>query len=243
MSVSQQIISKTKELSEVEFSYSTTSDYSYINALDDNCSGIDMDAIVVYFEIKNPQFLLKTGKRLAARVYKMYYHALKEICKESGGYFNCYAPNSFLMIYPKQQHNVSYVVDTALKIVDLLIFKLRETFEKTGHIGFSMGIDTGNILGTKTVCENNQLQITWYGTAINKAITIAQLCQRPFFLGLSGSVFHHLDDSLRTTTKHILGIKKQVDIWERVSYQFENSRKHLYQTNFHKDIDEEQPDN
>ena len=240
MSLAQDLLNKTNALSDVEFNYSHTSDLGGIIPLNDDCSAIIADATVVYFEIKNLALLQKTGKRLTARVYKMYYHVLQEICKKSGGYLNCYSPNSFLLIYPKDKRTVSEVVNITLQIADLFSLKLREPFEKHAHINFSMGIDCGTILGTKTIGDDKGCQTIWFGTVIDKAATIAHKCLRPFFIGTSGTVFHHLDDELKTTTKHILGIKKQVDVWERVSYEYDNVKKHLYQTNFHKELEIEQ---
>lgn len=239
MSLVQKVLAKTVELSDVEFAYSTTSDFNYINTLDTDCSAIVMEATVIYFEIKNIPFLLKTGKRHAARVYKIYYNALMEICKETGGHLFCYSPYSFLMIYPKHSYNVSYVVDIALKTATLFCSTLKESIEKLCHLSFSMGIDYGNILGTKTVTGDQLAQVTWLSPDIEKAITIAHECQRPFFVGISGTIFHHLDDSLTRTSKRIFGIKKEVEIWNRVSYEFNNVKKHLYQTNFQKPFEEE----
>lgn len=237
MSIVESIKAKTTSLSDVEFSYSISNDFSAIDSLDDDCSAIVVDGTVIYFEIKNLLFLQKTSKRLAARVYKMYYHALQEVCKETGGFFNCFSPDSFLLIYPNEKHDSSYVVDTALKIADLFSIQLREPFEKHCHLNFSMGIDHGNVLGTKVTSDGNLQHIAWYGTTIDKARTICQKSLRPFYVGVSGTVFHHLSEDLLTTTKHILGIHKRVEIWERVSYEYDNTKKHLYQTNFHKNFD------
>lgn len=237
MSIVESIKAKTTSLSDVEFSYSVSSDFSAIDSLDDECSAIVVDGTVIYFEIKNLPLLQKTSKRLAARVYKMYYHALKEVCKETGGHFNCFSPDSFLLVYPKENHDSSYVVDTALRIADLFSVQLREPFEKHCHLNFSMGIDHGNVLGTKVTSDHNFQHIAWYGTTIDKAKTICQKSLRPFYVGISGTVYHHLNEDLLTTTKHILGIKKRVEIWERVSYEYDNTKRHLYQTNFHKDFD------
>lgn len=238
MSLTQQILEKTTALSDAEFNYTNTSDFTAIDTLDDDCNAIVLDATVIYLEIKNIDVLLKTGKRLASRIYKIYYNALKQVCQETGGHLNAYSPHSFLMIYPKSKYDMSYVVDTALKTADLLSVSLREPFEKHGPCNFAMGIDNGNILGTKTSADNNETHIAWFGQAIEKAITICRLCQKPCYVGISGTVFHHLDESLTKTTKRIIGIKKEVDIWTRVSYEFENVKKHLYQTNFHKPFDE-----
>lgn len=239
MSLNQQILEKITALSDADFSYSITSDMGFVDTLSDDCSAIVMEATVVYFEIKNLQTLLKTGKRLAARVYKIYYKTLQEVCEKTGAIFNCYSPTGFLMIFPKEKHHLSYAVDVALKTADLISVNLRETIEKHCHNNFSMGIDHGNILGTKTFCDGKSSQIVWFGKTIDKAIAISNLCLKPFYVGLSGTVFHNMDDSMKTTTKSILGIKKQVDVWTKMSYQFDNVKKHLYQTNFHKSFDEE----
>jgi hypothetical protein len=143
------------------------------------------------------------------------------------------------MIYPKHHYNVSYVVDVAIKTATLFCTTLREVIEKHSHLSFSMGIDYGNVLGTKTICNDKFQQVVWFSPDIEKAITIAKTCQRPFFVGISGTIYHHLEDDLKKTTKRILGIKKEVDIWNRVSYEFENVKKHLYQTNFQKPFEEE----
>ena len=242
MSIAENTLTKTNALSDVEFAYSITSDFNYIRSLDDDCSAMVLDATVIYFEIKNLAFLLKTGKRLAARVYKMYYHVLTEVCKETDGILNCYSPDSFLLIYPKEKHDISYVVDIALKIAGLFSTKLKDTLEKHCHLNFSMGIDNGNILGTKAISDGQNYHVSWFGLTIDKAKTICQKTVRPFYVAVSGTVFHHLNEDLLTTTKRILGIKKHVDVWERASYEFENVKKHLYQTNYHKDFDEGQPE-
>lgn len=238
MSLTQQVIEKATALSDAEFSYTNTSDFSITSSLDDDCNAIVMEATVIYVNIKNIDVLLKTGKRLAARIYKIYYNAIKQVCQETGGHFNAYSPHGLLMIYPKSEYDMSYVVDIAMKTADLISIGLQTPFEKHSHCNFSMGVDNGNILGTKTVNDNGECHIAWFGHTIEKAIAISRLCQRPFFVGISGTVFHHLDDSLKKTTKRILGIKKDVDMWTRVSYEFENIKKHLYQTNFHRSFEE-----
>ena len=240
MSFTQQIQEKCTALSEAEYEYTNTSDFNAASALNDDCNAIVMEATVIYLEIKNINVLLKTGKRLTSRVYKLYYNALKRVCQETGGHLNCYSPHSFLMIYPKSKYDMTYVVDVALKTANLLSVELKDTLEKHGHNSFSMGLDNGNILGTKTFNDIDNNQIAWFGNAIEKAKTICRLCQRPFFVGISGTVFHHLDDSLKKTNKRILGIKREVDSWSRVSYLFENVKKHLYQTNYRRSFTDDE---
>lgn len=238
MSLTQTILEKTNALAEVDFNYTTSSNLSLIDTLDNDCTGLVLESTVIYFEIKNLPTLLKTGKRLAARVYKIYYHALKEVCRETEGFLNCASQNSFLLIYPKEQHHVSDVVEVAMKIANLFSVQLRESIEKVAGINFAMGIDIGNILCTKVKSDFDYSEVIWFGKTINKAATICHECNRPYFVGVSGTIFNHLDEKLKTTTKRIIGIKKQVELWSRLTYQFENEKKHLYQTNFHKTFEE-----
>ena len=239
MGILQSVTEKTKQLVEAEFDYTSSSDFDNLESLNQDCTGLVMEATVIYFEINNIDFMLKTGKRLAARGYKIIYHVLHEICEATGGHFNCYSPKSFLLIYPKEKFDETYVVDIAIKTANLLNINLREIIEKHTHLNFGIGIDDGNILGTKAIDENGYSHIAWFGHTIEKAITLCHLSQRPFFVSVSRSVYHHLDESLKTTTKSILGIKKEVSLWTRQSYQFDNVKKHLYQTNAQRSFNDE----
>lgn len=232
------ILTKTNELCAAEFNYSYANDFEPLKSLDQGCNGMVMDATVLYFEIKNISSMLKTGKRLATRIYKIYHHALEEIAKATEGHFNCYSPDSFLLIYPKEKFDVTYVVDVAINIADLFCVRLRESIEQHGHINFAIGIDKGNIMGSKNSSDNGNDHIIWIGTPIDKAKAICHECNRPFFVGTSGTVHHHLDEEHRVITKRIMGFKKQVEIWTAASYQFENVKKHLYQTNLLKPFEE-----
>lgn len=239
MGILQSVSNKTNQLSEADFEYESSADFSKLESLNNNCTGLVMEAIVIYFEINNIDFMLKTGKRHAARVYKMYYQVLHEICETTGGHFNCFSPKSFLLIYPKEKFDETHVVEIAVKTATLLNTTLRETFEKHTHLNFGIGVDHGNVLGTKTINENGYPYIAWFGHTIEKAISISQFSQRPFLVSVSRSVYHHLDEKLKVTTKHILGIKKEINLWTRMSYQFDNVKKHLYQTNAQISFDDE----
>lgn len=239
MSLKQTVIDKAAALSSAEFAYTVGSDFAGLGALDNDCTGLVMDATVLYLEIKNLSFMLKTGKRLAARMYKFYYHALHEIAEQTGGHLNCYGASSFLLIYPKERFEVADVVDIAIKTADLIGTGLRETIEQHSHVNFGIGVDKGNILASKVLSDGHQEHTVWFGTAIDKAIAICHECTKPYYVGISGTVYQHLDEDHRVATKRILGIKKHIELWTKVSYQFDNVKKHLYQTNFHKSFEEE----
>ena len=71
----------------------------------------------------------------------------------------------------------------------------------------------------------------WYGTCINKAAAISEMCLKPCYLGISGLVYSELSENLKTITRHILGIPKKEPAWIKGIYQFENERKHYYSSN------------
>ena len=233
------ILAKTNELCTAEFTYSYSNIFEPLNSLNPDCNGMVMDATVLYFKIKNIPSLLKTGKRLATRIYKIYHHALAEIAPKTEGHLSCYSPDSFLLIYPKEKHDVTYAVDVAINTAELFSNGLREPIEQLGHVNFAIGIDKGNIMGSRVSSDNGNDHIIRLGTPIDKAKAICNECNRPFFVGTSGTVHHHLDEDHRVITKRIMGFKKQVDIWTTVSYQFENVKKHFYQTNYLKPFEEE----
>ena len=43
---------------------------------------------------------------------------------------------------------------------------------------------------------------------------------------------------MRIAQRKILGLKKTVEMWTKVTYQYENVKKHLYQTNHKIPLDE-----
>ena len=102
-----------------------------------------------------------------------------------------------------------------------------------------MGLDQGHIMGTKNMSDNGDEHITWFGTCILKAMRICKECARPFYVGISSLIYHSLGEDLRLTSRRILGIKKTVEIWTKVTYQYENVKKHLYQTNHKIPLDAE----
>ena len=79
--------------------------------------------------------------------------------------------------------------------------------------------------------DNGYEHISWFGSSIYKAMRICKECARPFYVGVSGAIYHSLNEDLRIAQRRILGIKKNVEMWTKVTYQYENVKKHLYQTN------------
>lgn len=227
-------------LSKADFDYIETKDINRISELDNNCTGIYMESTIIYFEIKNALAVLKDqGRRKMAQAYTMYYRILSALAEKDGGFVNCYSPNSFVVIFPGKEDEQVTAVKCAMKIAYALSETYKDKFAHIAGLEFAMGMDHGHIMGTKTGSDNSMEHLSWFGTCIYKAQRICKECSRPFYVGISGIIYHSLDEDMRITYRRILGIKKSVEVWTKVSYQYENVKKHLYQTNQKISIDEE----
>lgn len=232
MSWKENLTEKLAALSKAEFEYIETSDIKRAAEIDLNNSGIYMEATVVYFEIKNLTYMLKeNGRRKAAQAYTMYREVIGAIAEQTGAFVNCFSANALLIIYPGKEESQKNACIGAIKIATAISQTYKDLFSSLSGLEFSMGLDHGHIMGTKTLSENNMEHVTWFGTCIYKAMRISQECSRPFYVGISGLLYHNLDEGMRVHTRRILGIKKRIDVWNKVTYQYDNVKKHLYQTN------------
>lgn len=240
MSWNEPLSKKLSAYADAEFEYTETKDINEASKIGLGCSGIYMEATIVYFEIKNLSYILKEkGRRKTATIYTMYKEVLTAIAEETGAFVNCFAPNAFLIVYPGREDSRAEAVKGALKIAHAITEDFKEPFAALNGLEFAMGLDHGHIMGTKNLSDNGLEHISWFGTCIHKAMRIAKECARPFYIGISGVIYHSLDETLRIATRRILGIKKNVEMWTKVTYQYENVKKHLYQTN-HKISPEEE---
>ena len=231
---------KLSKYSEDEFNYNDTKDITKANEIDYGCSGVYMEASIIYFEIKNLPYILKeNGRRKAAKAYTMLYTVVKSIAEHSGAFVNCFSPNAILIVYPGKEDANKKAVKGAMRISYALSESFKHQLKEIPGLEFAMGIDHGHIMGTKNLSDNGYDHLSWFGTCIYKAMRICKECARPFYVGVSGSIYHNLDEDLRIAERRILGIKKKVEIWTRVTYQFDNVKKHLYQTNHKISFDEE----
>jgi class 3 adenylate cyclase len=241
MSWKEDLTEKLSALSTAEFDYIETRDINRASDIDLNCSGIYMEATIIYFEIKNLNYMLKEqGRRKVAQAYTMYREVIGAIVEREGAFVNCFAPNAFLVVFPGKEDDMSPAVKCAMKIVHALSEDYKQKFEHIVGIEFSIGIDHGHIMGTKNLSDIGMEHLSWFGTCIFKAMRVAKDCSHPFYIGITSLVYHNLSEEMRISTKRILGLRKSVDVWTKVTYQYENVKKHLYQTNHKLPIDDEE---
>ena len=233
MSEWQQVLgNKLAQYSEAEFDYIDTKDINDASKIDYGCSGVYMEATIIYIETKNMQYILKElGRRKAAKAYTMFHAVISTIVENDGGFVNEFSPTAFLAVFPGKDEANKLAVKAAMKIVQAITEDYKQQFTEIPGIEFSMGLDHGHIMGSKNLSDNHNDHISWFGYCIYKAMRICKECARPFYIGVSGSIYHNLDESFRIAERRILGIRKKVEIWTKVSYQYDNVKKHLFQTN------------
>lgn len=240
MSWQAQLSEKLTALSQTEFHYIESGDVGRSSEIDFGCSGIYMEATVIYFEIKNFEYLLKeNGRRKLAQVYTMFHTVLNSITEQTGGFVNCFSPGALLAVYPGKEEINSHAVRCALKMAYAITHDFKTQFEIIPGLEFAIGMDHGHIMGTKNISDNRYEFLSWFGSCIYKAKRICSQCARPYHVGISSILYHNLSEDLISKKKSILGITKKVDIWTKVTYQHENVKKHLYQTNHKLSLDEE----
>jgi len=241
MSWQDNLSQKLASLSQKEFAYVETTDINKSSELDFDCTGLYMEATIIYLEIKNIEYLLKeNGRRKIAQIYKMYHLILCAIAEQNGAFVNCFSSNSFLIIFPGKEDTIPVAVRCAMNIASALFTTYHPTFGNIAGLEFAIGMDHGHIMGTKNLSDNNLEQLNWFGSCIYKAIRIGHESIRPYHISISSVLFHNLPEELRIKVRRILGIKKNSEIWTKVTYQHENVKHHLYQTNHKISIEEAQ---
>ena len=239
MSLKESLGEKLSQYAEAEFEYIESKNIDDANHLNYDISGIYMEGTIVYFEIKNIPYVLKeSGRRKTAQAYTMYHAVLSTIAKEFNCFVNCFSPNAFLIVFPGKDETLKESVKYAMKVVQAISEDFKHQFSAIPGLEYSMGLDHGHIMGTKNQSDCGYANITWFGSCLYKAIRICKECARPFYIGISGTIYHSLDDDSRISERRILGVKKKVEIWTKITYQYENVKKHLYQTNHKISLDE-----
>ena len=84
---------KLSALANAEFDYIETKDVNEASKINLDCSGIYMEATIIYFEIKNIAYVLKeNGRRKMAQTYTMYKEVLDAVAQQDNAFVNCFAP-------------------------------------------------------------------------------------------------------------------------------------------------------
>ena len=223
---------KLTAYAEAEFEYVETKNLEDVSKIDLGCSGIYMESTVIYLEIKNIAYILKeNGRRKMAQTYTMFKEVISAITEQDEAFVNCFAPNAFLIVYPGRDESLEPAVKAAMKITHALTEDFKHQFSGVMGLEFSMGLDHGHIMGTKNLSDNGSEHLTWFGSCIYKAMRIAKECSRPFHVGISGSIYHSLSEDMRIAQRRVVGLKKTIEMWTKITYQYDNVKKHLYQTN------------
>lgn len=220
------ILSKAESLSKQTLTCAEAHDLSEAKQLLEEYDCVVITASVLCVSIKNIPFITKTqGKRAAALCHKQFDNVLQSFAKATDGQLIDLSSSCFMMVYPATHEHIDAHVRNAMKLSHILGKVATKQIPSLANINFSIGVDHGRIL-----CTKGNSGVVWYGTCIDKAIAIGDLCQKPAYLGISGLMYSILEEDTKTHTRHILGIPKKEPAWQRYSFQFENEHKHYYST-------------
>ncbi len=224
-SLNQNILEQAEKLSEASVNYVETQDLDAVNTLTDNMSSVVVETSALYLMIKNMRQIVKNdGKRQAIKVHELFSRCLSVFFTNGEARIYEDGNSGFIVLFDPKTTDTNKAVKYGLKLTHLFSRDLAPLSEKFNNISFGIGIDHGRVMGV------NIGHPVWFGTCIEKAKKISEECLKPCYLGISGRVHSQLGDDLQTVTRHILGIPKKENMWIKSTYQFENERKHLYQT-------------
>lgn len=233
MSLIDNLNSKMEAIQNEEYSVIETKDLDAFDQLNDGLSAIVTSATVFYINIKNISFFTKNdGKRAASKVYKTYQEVLRLFANETNGVLVCYSNSSFLIIYPESVKDIDTHITNSFKLSYIIGKTIPQKEPMFSNVNISIGIDHGRVLGTK--CEHGRL---WYGTCIDKAIAISDVCTKPSFVGISRLIYNEISENLKTISHRVMGFSKREMVWQKSSYYFENESKHFYSTRHNLEIE------
>lgn len=226
MSLFDDIKNKTNSVLTEDFSIVETNEIQNLTNLQDGPNITITSATVFFINLKNLPMVTKIeGRRVAARIFKIYHQIAILFANETGGFVKAFNNSSILIIYPSSSKDIDNQVDNAFKLSYIFGKALPENHPQLSHISISIGIDHGRILGTKS--EDEKL---WFGYCIDKAAAISEMCIKPAIIGISGFVYSEISEKTKTTTHRVLGFQQKESVWIKSSYQFENELKSYYTT-------------
>lgn len=247
MELKDSIISKTREIHDTKFSFEKVTTIPTVNTkqLTFGCNAWTFDAVVLYIDMRHSTQLLSEHRRnVVAKLHMAYYNAIVRIAKADGGEIRSFNGDSLLVFYVGNTKDVANkAVKSALKMHFAITHLVNPTLEGYEDINFGIGIDCGNIVATKVGIGGDETvkDLIWLGDSVNKSTRISDLCEKPFYVGISQAVYDKLDAGLLSYTKTIdngvFGQKTvKYDVWARSLFQYNSASEYVYKTKCYLEI-------
>lgn len=238
MSLKDDILSKAKEIRNADFKTEIAVSVPTINTskLTFGCTGLTFDTTVLYIDMRgSTKVLNEHTKKIVAKIHMIYYHAIVKIAKADGGSIRSFNGDSLLVFFRGNGVEITRkAVRSALKMQYAITSIINETLKNYTEIDFGIGIDYGEVLATKVGIGglDETKDLIWMGNAVNRSTRISDLCNSPYYVGISKVVYDRLDESLLYCNKQSsLGFPQRTTAWTNTVFTYNEKMETMYKTN------------
>lgn len=239
MGLKDDIKNKSKEIEKTVFSQELTTSVPTLSnhKLTFGCTGLKFNATVLYIDMRGSTKVLNTHqKRVVAKIHMIYYHAIVKIAQNTGGEIRSFNGDSLLVFYPgNTRDTISNAVKAAMQMRYAITHIINETLQNYIDIDFGIGIDYGEILATKVGVggSDETKDLIWIGNAVNRAAKISDKCKANYYIGISQSVYNHLNDNVKFGERDGFWGKEKVDMWTSCFFTYNDNLETIYKTDYY----------
>lgn len=240
MSLKENIESKAKEIQDTAF---TIKDISFVPSIETKhpgltfgCSGVKLPVTVLYIDMRGSTHVLNIHNRnVVAKIHMTYYHAIVKIASSMGGEIRSFNGDSLLVFfYGNDVDTVRKAVRAAFKMRYAITDIVNVNLSRYTDIDFGIGVDCGDVVATKVGIggSNDNKDLIWIGNAVNKSTKISDLCNSPYNVGISNTVYSKLNEDLLTYTQSnqtFLGVQNiKVNVWAKKIMKYDSEYEDIF---------------
>lgn len=236
MSLKDDIIRKAKEIESETFQ---VEEVSYVPTISNSkltfgCKGLEFEATVLYIDMRGSTAILNTHqKRVVGKIHMLYYHAIVNIAKATGGEIRSFNGDSLLVFYQgTTKQSLSSAVRAAMQMKYAIKELLNDNLKRYTDIDFGIGIDHGKILATKVGVggSDETKDLIWIGNAVNKSVKISDKCESNYNIGISEFVYDNLLDEVKYVIKDSIWGKYKDEFWKSSFISYNHNIESYYYT-------------
>lgn len=240
MTLKNNIKSKAKEIQDTAFE---VTDISYVPSIETNhpgltfgCTGVKLPVTVLYIDMRGSTHVLNIHNRnVVAKIHMTYYHAIVKVASSMGGEIRSFNGDSLLVFfYGNDVDTVRNAVRAAFKMKYAITDIINVNLSRYTDIDFGIGVDCGDVIATKVGIggSNDNKDLIWIGNAVNKSTKISDLCNSPYNVGISSSIYSKLNEDLLTYVQNkptLLGVQNiKVKVWTKKIMKYDSEYEDVY---------------
>ena len=201
-------------------------------------TGLRFKATVLFIDLRGSTKLLNShNKTTVAKIHMSYYHTIIQIAKLHSGEIRSFNGDSLLVFFQgTSKKNLSAAVKAAMQMRYMLADGIKTQLQRYTEIDFGIGVDYGEILCTKVGMgrDSNTKDIFWIGNAVNKSTRLSDNSRLPKAISVSKLVYDNLEDDVKyAALTNDLGLKENVNMWEKGTFKYNEKTENCYLTNWY----------